>query len=238
MPKTINNAYGECLSSLAYWQNHRKKLDDLYPSERYFLEPALKNVKSSLDIGCAAGGSYNFCKEANPNILYTGIDISKSLIRLARKSYPKGKFLQNDGYKIPFGDDHFDLVFSIGVMHHLNHWRSMILQMVKCSSKLTIFDLRLTDRETLDDYENYYQKVTFDNNWDGKTSIAYIVVNVEEFVSFLKRTFNDGAYRIESYGYFAKPTKNANIPYNQVFMCCVKVEKNSLSPGIFIDISK
>ena len=36
--------------------------------------------------------------------------------------------------------------------------------------------------------------------------------------------------------YYAKPTDLANIPYDKVFMCCIKVEKNSKSPGIFIDI--
>ena len=33
-----------------------------------------------------------------------------------------------------------------------------------------------------------------------------------------------------------KPTELANIPYDKVFMCCIKVEKDSKSPGIFIDI--
>ena len=230
------NAYGECQSSLQYWENHRNKLDDLYPSERYFLEPALKNATSTLDVGCAGGGSYNFCKEANPDIDYTGIDISKPLLDIAKKSNPKGNFSQYNGHFIPFSKNRFDLVFSIGVLHHLNHWQNMILQMVKCSSKLSVFDLRLTERDTLSDTEKYYQKVSFDNKWDEKTAITYIVVNIEEFVRFLKRSFSDGAYRIESYGYFAKPTKLANIPYNKVFMCCIKVEKNDRYPGIFIDI--
>ena len=31
-------AYGEDQSNRKHWKNHRNKLDDLYPSERYFLE--------------------------------------------------------------------------------------------------------------------------------------------------------------------------------------------------------
>ena len=59
---------------------------------------------------------------------------------------------------------------------------------------------------------------------------------MDEFVNYLKENFGVESYRIESYGYFAKPTDLANIPYDKVFMCCLKVEKNSSSPGIFIDI--
>ena len=58
------NAYGEDKSSLNYWKNHRNKLDDLYPSERYFLYPILKSTKSVLDVGCAAGGYFDFYMEA------------------------------------------------------------------------------------------------------------------------------------------------------------------------------
>ena len=108
--------------------------------------------------------------------------------------------------------------------------------MVKCSSKFTIFDLRLTNEGTLDDAAKYYQKVTFDDKWDGKTAISYLVVNVDEFTNFMEQCFGKGRYRVESYGYYAKPTDLANIPYDKVFMCCIKVEKNSKSPGIFIDI--
>ena len=45
-----------------------------------------------------------------------------------------------------------------------------------------------------------------------------------------------GHNRVESYGYYAKSTDLANIPYDKVFMCCIKVEKNNLSQGIFIDM--
>ena len=229
-------AYGEDESSLKHWKNHRNKLDDLYPSERYFLYPILKSTKSVLDVGCAAGGSFDFCREAKSNIDYTGIDISKKLINIANELHPKGIFFVYDGHEITFKENEFDLVFSIGVLHHLHHWRGMIKQMVKCSSKSTIFDIRLTREETLDNAKKYYQYVTFDDKRKRKTAISYLVFNIDDFKNFMKQCFGSDGYRVESYGYYAKPTDLANIPYDKVFMCCIKVEKNSKSPGIFIDI--
>ena len=191
---------------------------------------------TAVDVGCAAGGSFSFCLEANPVLNYTGIDVSKSLIELARSIYPEATFLNYDGHALPFSDNHFDLVFSLGVLHHLHHWQSLIKQMVKCSKKYTVFDLRLTNRNTLNNPTKYYQKVSFDNHWDNKTAISYIVVNFHEFIKFIKENFGNDGSRIESYGYFAKPTELANIPYDQIFMCSLKFEKNSKSPGVFIDI--
>ena len=230
------NAYGKDKSSLHYWKSHRNKLEDLYPSERYFLYPTLKLVKSVLDVGCAAGGSFDFCREVKSNIDYTGIDISKKLINIANKLHPKGIFFVYNGHEIAFKENKFDLVFSIGVLHHLHHWREMIIQMVKCSSNSTIFDIRLTNEETLDNAKKYYQYITFDGRRKSKTAISYLVLNIDDFKNFMRQSFGSGGYRVESYGYYAKPTDLANIPYDKVFMCCIKVEKNSKSPGIFIDI--
>ena len=143
------NAYGSRKDSLEYWQNNRNKLEDLYESERYLLEPIFGKVKTVLDIGCAGGGTYQICKEVNQALSYTGIDISPELIRLARKQYPNIHFEQYNGHNIPFSSELFDLVFSIGVLHHLPHWQDMIIQMVSISKDYIVFDLRLTKKKTI-----------------------------------------------------------------------------------------
>ena len=50
-------AYGENQSSMDFGIAIVQSMD-LYPSERYFLEPALKNIVSVLDVG-QLGGSFN-----------------------------------------------------------------------------------------------------------------------------------------------------------------------------------
>jgi hypothetical protein len=88
----------------------------------------------------------------------------------------------------------------------------MIKQMVKCSSSFTIFDIRLTKKETLDNAKKYYQYVTFDDKQKSKTAISYLVFNIDDFKNFMKQCFGSDGYRVESYGYYAKPTDLANIP--------------------------
>ena len=58
--------------------------------------------------------------------------------------------------------------------------------------KFTIFNLRLTNERTLDDADKYYQKVSFNDKWDGKTAISYLVVNVDEFANFREQCFGKG----------------------------------------------
>ncbi len=48
--------------------------------------------------------------------------------------------------------------------------------------------------------------------------------------------FGLDGYRVESYGYYAKPTELVNSPYSEIFIFCLEGEKNSELPGVFIDI--
>ena len=106
--------------------------------------------------------------------------------------------------------------------------------MVNLSLKNTIFDLRLTHDKTLDNPIKYYQHVSFDRTLD-KNAIAYLVININEFKFFIKNYFGSTPFRIDSYGYFSKPSNLARIPYEEVYMLYQSIEKNSKKPGMFIN---
>jgi SAM-dependent methyltransferase len=237
MNKTDKNVFGAKKSSIEYWANNRNRFSELYPSERHFLGNCLENITTVLDVGCAAGGGASFCTEINSKVNYTGIDICGNLIVQARKKYNSiGSFYQYDGKNIPFGNKCFDLIFSFGVIHYLIHWKNIVAQMVENSKRFTLFDLRLTEEETFSDPEISYQKIAYNEKWDGTTKVPYIVLNIEEALNYLKGLLGEGD-RVESCGYYSSPTSLAITPLDKVLTMSFLFEKDAEEPGCYFEIT-
>ncbi len=50
---------------------------------------------------------------------FTGVDISEGMVEAARKNFPQCRFdLLGEDSVLPYGDESFDLSFSVTVMHH------------------------------------------------------------------------------------------------------------------------
>jgi SAM-dependent methyltransferase len=148
--KIKKDGYGRNRESVDYWLNNRKKLSDLYKSEIHFFG-FIKLCDSVLDIGCAAGGSALFTREAKTDINYVGIDVSRELVQAAATNFsklPNTKFLHFDGLNIPLQDHSIDFVFSFGVFHHLNYWQDILSEALRVSSKYVLFDLRLWPQDS------------------------------------------------------------------------------------------
>ncbi len=72
-----------------------------------------------LDIGCGPGDILNHL----PNVRYTGLDISPEYIAAAKQRYgSRGRFFCSDVGLAAIEGEHgsFDLVLSVGVIHHLD----------------------------------------------------------------------------------------------------------------------
>jgi ubiquinone/menaquinone biosynthesis C-methylase UbiE len=67
-----------------------------------------------LDVGCGTG-LFADCFKGK----YTGIDINQEYIKMA-ETKGNGTFLVADATSLPFNDKTFDLVFTMGVLHHIN----------------------------------------------------------------------------------------------------------------------
>lgn len=96
---------------------------------RYKIEELKKNVASAkvsslLDFGCGDGNSVVYMKEMFPNVTLYGIDVSEASIEVAKeRELENANFQAFDGEKIPYPDNHFDVVFSSMVFHHIAHSR-------------------------------------------------------------------------------------------------------------------
>lgn len=84
-----------------------------------FVKKYIKSGDKLLDFGCGNGRLLEFIYSDNLNISYTGVDISKELIDIAKNHYRDEKFLaiENEG-QIFLEKKQFNVVMSIAVFHH------------------------------------------------------------------------------------------------------------------------
>lgn len=77
--------------------------------------------KRVLDYGC--GNGYVLARYAENGADVVGVDITDKAVELSRKRFEvgglEGTFLRNDGRTVPLADGSFDIVCSMGVLHHI-----------------------------------------------------------------------------------------------------------------------
>lgn len=71
-----------------------------------------------IDIGCGNGRFLEVIGEKN--ISYTGVDISKDLIKIAKEKYDDTHtFYTANALHLPTPSEHYDIAYSFAVLHHI-----------------------------------------------------------------------------------------------------------------------
>lgn len=87
--------------------------------------------KRVLDIGC--GNGYVLVQYARHGAEVHGIDLTETAVTLSRRRFElaglAGTFQRTDGDTIPYPDATFDIVCSMGVLHHIEDPRPMLAEM-------------------------------------------------------------------------------------------------------------
>lgn len=115
---------------LSFYNFHLQKFGDRPEALRWTPQGQLKryqmladiaapdelNNSTVLDYGCGTGDFYRFLKRRDINVHYTGVDINKNFIDLAKKKYPECTF------KVMNADDdefetYYDYIFICGVFN-------------------------------------------------------------------------------------------------------------------------
>lgn len=97
------------------------------------LKGLANTVNSILDLGCGEGTRLNYLFSENKKII--GIDISEKALELAKRRYPKIKFIQADLEKIPLEDNGFELIYSAYVLEHLEKPAKVISEAIRITAK-------------------------------------------------------------------------------------------------------
>ncbi len=104
------------------WYNHnaeeyaRITLKGASPEELAEFVAMLQPNSKVLDAGCGSGRDTNLLSEAGMNAV--GLDLSEGLIKVARKLFPDGNFIEGNMLKLPFPDKSFDGVWAHASLLH------------------------------------------------------------------------------------------------------------------------
>lgn len=85
--------------------------------------------KSLLDVGCGSGRMYLLLQDC----LYTGMDGSQEMLKLARERAPQATFLQADilASSLPCADKAYDVALCMHVMRHLPGYEKLLVELAR-----------------------------------------------------------------------------------------------------------
>jgi SAM-dependent methyltransferase len=115
--------------------------------------------KSILDFGCGKGDFYGFLKKKGLSLKYTGVDINKNFINMAREKHPEARFLTIDIEESHFKEE-FDMTFAIGVFNLKvpgikESFKNCLKSLFSLSKEALHFDL-LSTKASARDVELFY----------------------------------------------------------------------------------
>ena len=73
-----------------------------------------------LEVGCAGGHNFRYLSQRKPIENYTGLDVTKSYLKVAKSEFPMNKWVHGDARSLPFEDKEFDITFCVLMLLHLD----------------------------------------------------------------------------------------------------------------------
>jgi SAM-dependent methyltransferase len=216
-------------NAVNFYIAHRDTSENLYRSEKVFLQETLQDASTVLDVGCAAGGFSKIVREYNRGIHYTGVDISPRMIQEAGKRFPGERFSVTDGNCLAFPDNAFDAVLCFGVLHMTENWKTLLAEAWRVCADTLLVDLRITGAEGISDPAVSYQKLEFEGAWDGVSKAPYIVVNIDDLMRCLTG-LQPAIATLKGYGYMHPVSPMTVSRFHEVCMAALSLHKQGNHP--------
>jgi len=91
--------------------------------------------QSVLDIGAGTGRALNYLRD-KPGVKVIGVEPSVHMRKLGHeKGIPEDQLVDGDALALAFPDNHFDVVCSFGVLHHIRDHAKAVSEMVRVARK-------------------------------------------------------------------------------------------------------
>lgn len=125
----------------------KRKTDFIWEiPERIFLinKKYFQKGSTVIDMGCGPCISvknilsYDILKNCN----YIGVDISKNMLKHAKKNIPQGKFIKENIENVMFNENYADVILSLGALHHCKDKLNIIKKWIKILKNEGIILLR------------------------------------------------------------------------------------------------
>lgn len=105
---------------------------------------------SVLEVGCGTGYFSDIIGHYCPQMTYTGVDYSSTMVELARTRRPDRTFVPGDATDLPFPSDSFDVIIDGAALIHIPSWQQALAEYARVAreaiilSSLTIADIPST----------------------------------------------------------------------------------------------
>ncbi len=158
--------------------------------EMDFLFDKVNENDKVLDLGCANGRFYPLFEKKEAN--YYGIDLSSSLIEIAKDKYPQARFSVGTGIELCFENDFFDKVYSIAVLHHIpseklrKEFLKEIIRVLKNKGLLILTVWNLKEKESKGIKNEKLDKDDVLLPWYGADNCYFHIFNLNELESLIE----------------------------------------------------
>jgi len=163
-----------------FFSSHRNTSEQVYDSEWFFLKDRLSEGMSVLDVGSALGGFAAILAEHLGEFRYTGVDISAEMVARARELHPDHAFQHvAEGDLSALGDQRYDLVLVLGILHLHEAWRETIREAWAHTGGCLILDIRQCAGASIEDRARSWFQMDFNGGGDShqRARLSYNVIN-------------------------------------------------------------
>ena len=121
------------------FQGSTISMDEL--TEKEFVQqtgfnPSELRDKLVMDAGCSVGRFISFLRKQEVGVI--GVDLQSGALQKAASQFrgePQSAFIQANLLQLPFRENAFDFIFSLGVLHHTPDPKQAFMNLVRCLKK-------------------------------------------------------------------------------------------------------